>query len=217
MKLEKKQIMASKRFARFVSGFVRAYSFTFRLAIENEEEWKRHHEDGGAVLFCVWHQQFFAAIHHFYRYREYHPCVMISKSRDGEFIANVAEQFGWHPVRGSSSRGGAEALLYMIDMLKKNRLAGHVIDGPRGPAGIVKPGVIRMAQKSGAAIVPFGTISDKAWFFNSWDRFFVPKPFAKVRIRFRKKIELGRIKTREDFEKERLRLERIMRPDLLNF
>ena len=193
---------------------IRAYSWTFRIKVENEDDWLTHLKNGGTVLICIWHQQFFPAIRYFKKYQKYNPSLMISRSRDGEIIAGVAKRTGWHPVRGSSSRGGSEALHGMIDRLKASRLSGHVVDGPRGPAGIVKSGVIRMAHTTGAMIVPFYTSADRAWYMNSWDKFVLPKPFAKVTLRFGQMIKFDPSENNEDFEKQRLHLEKIMRMKL---
>ncbi len=92
-----------------------------------------YHRSGGRVLLCVWHQQFFCAIRHFQNYRELNPALMISKSKDGEMIAEVARRSGWHAVRGSSSNGGKSALRQMIECLRKSGLAAHIVDGPTGP------------------------------------------------------------------------------------
>ena len=139
---------------------------------------------------------------------------MISKSKDGEIIAGVAERTGWHPVRGSSSRGGSEALHGMIDRLKNSRLSAHVVDGPRGPAGIVKSGAIRIAHTTGAMVVPLYTSADRAWYMNSWDKFILPKPFAKVTLCFGEMLQFDPAENSENFEKQRLRLEKIMRSEL---
>jgi lysophospholipid acyltransferase (LPLAT)-like uncharacterized protein len=85
-------------------------------------------------------------------------------------------------VRGSSTRGGATALATILKALKKNPAVIHIVDGPTGPKGIVKPGLISMAQISGAVILPVFVSADRAWIMGSWDRFLVPKPFSKVTI-----------------------------------
>lgn len=169
---------------------------------------------GGRVLLCTWHQHFFAAIRHFQNYRDFKPALMISRSSDGEIIAGVAEKSGWHTVRGSSSRGGKEALRKMIAHLSRTRLAGHIVDGPKGPAGIVKAGVIRLAHAADAAIIPFYVSADRAWYFNSWDSFFLPKPFARVTISFGEMIKFNPVEDTNTFESQRLGLEKIMLPEL---
>lgn len=139
---------------------------------------------------------------------------MISKSNDGELIAGVAERSGWHTVRGSSSKGGKEALRKMVDRLRQYGLAGHIVDGPRGPAGQVKAGVIQMAHAADAVIIPFYASADRAWYFNSWDNFFIPKPFARVNISFGAMIKFTPTKDPDTFESQRLYLEKIMIPEM---
>lgn len=103
----------------------------------------------------------------------------------------------------------------VIGELKNSRLAGHIVDGPRGPAGQVKAGVIRMAHAAQAAVVPFYVSADKAWYFNSWDRFMLPKPFSKVLLRFERLVHLDPNVDEAGFESQREALERMMLPGLV--
>ena len=196
---------------------IRGYSWTFRLTLENEKGWREYLEQGGRVIVSVWHQQFFSVIRPFKDYAQYHPALMISKSRDGDIIAGVAARTGWFPVRGSSSKGGSEALAEMITRLKDTGLAGHIVDGPRGPCGIVKPGLIRMAQDADAAIVPVRVSAEKAWHLRSWDQFLIPKPFSRVTIGFADLIKPQPMKSAEEFEEQRARVEGIMLTWLVSF
>ncbi|HBH87932.1 MAG TPA: hypothetical protein DDY17_10095 [Syntrophaceae bacterium] len=209
-----KNIVTAKWFHSFLYRFIRLYSATFKMKIENEKEWMDYLRSGGRVLLCTWHQHFFAAIRHFQNYRDLKPALMISKSSDGEIIAGVAEKSGWHTVRGSSSRGGKEALKQMIDHLSRTRLAAHIVDGPKGPAGIVKAGAIQLAHTADAAIIPFYVSADRAWYFNSWDSFFLPKPFARILISFGEMIKFTPVEDSDTFESQRLYLEKIMLPEL---
>lgn len=209
-----KRILTSEAFIACTYRFIRAYSATLRLTVVDEEVWMRHLEGGGRVLLCAWHQQFFAAIRHFQAYRAYRPGLMISKSKDGDLIAGVASRTGWDPVRGSSSRQGREALYLMIEKLKDTGLAAHILDGPRGPAGVVKPGVIRLAHAAQAVIVPFWIEADRAWFFKSWDRFMLPKPFSRVTLRFGDMLRFEATSDEAAFEAQRRQLEDLMRPGL---
>jgi lysophospholipid acyltransferase (LPLAT)-like uncharacterized protein len=193
-----------------VYKFIRIYSLTYRLEVQNEDAWLDYLHNNGRIILCVHHQQFFPAIRYFQRYKKYKPGLMISRSKDGEFISAVANRSGWTTVRGSSSRGGPEALKGMINHLAEHRLAGHIIDGPRGPFGVVKPGAIRIAHATGSVLVPFYTRANRAWYFRSWDRFFLPKPFSKVILRFGEKIELKQTESTEEFEEQRKALEDIM-------
>jgi lysophospholipid acyltransferase (LPLAT)-like uncharacterized protein len=211
MTIKINEILSSKFSQWLLYKFIRIYSLTYRLEVENEAAWLEDYlQTNASIILCVHHQQFFAAIRYFQRYKNYKPGLMISQSKDGEFIAGVANRTGWTTVRGSSSRGGQEALKGMIDHLAKHRLAGHIIDGPRGPAGIVKPGAIKLAHATNSVIVPFYTRADRAWYARSWDSFFLPKPFSKVILRFGEKIVFKQTETSEAFEEQRKTLEDIM-------
>ncbi|NOY69456.1 MAG: lysophospholipid acyltransferase family protein [Deltaproteobacteria bacterium] len=209
-----KNFLTSRFFIRFLYHFARIYAFTFKLSVENEEAWKAHVERGGHVLLCTWHQQFFLFIRHFKTLARFAPGLMISKSKDGDLIAGVAKLSGWHPVRGSSSTGGRLAMNDMVEYVRKNGLGAHILDGPRGPAGIVKKGVIAIAAGADAMIVPVYAIAENAWFFKSWDRFMLPKPFSKVIIRYGDMIRPDRIGDQSSFEGRRKTLETIMAPAL---
>jgi hypothetical protein len=214
MRIKLVRLFTSEPFISFLYRFVQGYSWTFRLKVENEKEWMDYLENGGSVLLCTWHQQFFSVIRHFQNYKVFNPSIMISQSSDGEIAAGVAKRAGWNPVRGSSSRDGREALKKMIFKLKKSKLAAHIVDGPRGPSGKVKAGVIRLAHATDAVIVPGYAFAENGWYFNSWDKFLLPKPFSKVLIRFGKMIKFERVKDREIFEEQRKQLEEIMLPAL---
>jgi hypothetical protein len=141
---------------------------------------------------------------------------MISQSKDGDIIAGIAEKSGWHTVRGSSSRNGGQALKEMIGQLQLTGLAAHIVDGPKGPAGIIKAGAVSLARAAGAVVVPIYTASDRAWYFKSWDRFMLPKPFAKVHLRFGEMLDLSTGEGDEAFEDHRVRLQQIMQPGLIS-
>ncbi len=211
LKKKLKQSTASRGFQVIIYYLIRLYSWSFRFTIKNEEEWRNHLRNGGRVLLCTWHQQFFAAIRHFKIYETYRPSLMISQSSDGDIIAGIARLSGWHPVRGSSSKDGKIALDEMIKRLKAGGLAAHIMDGPRGPIGKVKAGAIRLALDADAVIVPFYVSADRAWFFNSWDKFFIPKPFAKVTLRYDAPIAILKPESEIDFELQRKKVEDIMK------
>lgn len=98
----------------------------------------------------------------------------------------------------------------MVGRLKRSGLAAHIVDGPKGPAGIIKAGVVSLARDTGAVVVPLYVTSDRAWYFNSWDRFMLPKPFAKVSLRFDKMMDLTTGQDEEAFERHRLQLQETM-------
>lgn len=207
-----RKIAITKFAGKVLYTIIRLYSATFRVKMENEPQWVDVLDKGGRVLICIWHQHFFIAVRFLSKYRKYKPCVMISRSLDGDIATRIVEAGGVSVARGSSSRGGKAALKGMIEMLSKNGLGAHILDGPRGPAGVVKPGAIAIAYGADAVLVPASVYADHAWYMKSWDRFFIPKPFAKITIRFYPKIKLTQLKNNNDFEKQRRDLENIMKP-----
>ncbi len=207
-----KFIIYTRPFIIFAYYLIRIYSLTFRFRIENEDQWQTLIKEKKTILLCTWHQQFFSAIRHYKTYAKYNPGLMISQSKDGDLISSVANRTGWHTPRGSSSKGGKKAMTAMIDHLNEYGFGAHILDGPRGPMGIVKSGIIRMAMETNAIIVPFYTSADRAWFFNSWDRFMLPKPFSRVYLSFGTPIRFD--SSEEGFEPQRRRLEKIMTPGL---
>ena len=210
MRIKIDRFLTSEVFISFFYRLILFYSWTFRLKIENDKDWMDFIKNGGVVLLCTWHQQFFSAARPFKKYKTFNPSIMISQSNDGEIVAKLALHNGWNPVRGSSSKGGMEALREMIKNLKENKLAAHIVDGPKGPSGVVKSGVILLAHATNAVIVPFSVSAEKAWHFNSWDKFLLPKPFSKVFLRFGEMIKFDRVKDRDAFESQRMRLEEVM-------
>lgn len=108
---------------------------------------------------------------------------MISRSFDGELIARVAQRLGYVPVRGSSSRGGAGALLSLHDELEKSASVVFTADGPRGPRYVAKPGAVLLARNSGVPLVAFHVALEQAWTVSSWDALMIPKPFSRGVVR----------------------------------
>lgn len=106
--------------------------------------------------------------------------VLVSRHRDGEILARVLDSLGYEAVRGSSTRGGAAGLRRMIEAGREGRPLAFTPDGPRGPARVPKPGVVRAASAAGLPVVPVGAASTRGWRLGSWDRFLVPAPAATV-------------------------------------
>ncbi|MDZ4182575.1 MAG: lysophospholipid acyltransferase family protein [Candidatus Cloacimonadaceae bacterium] len=107
--------------------------------------------------------------------------VLISSSKDGELIAGPVSELGYIPIRGSSTRQGSQALKEMIRRSREISLA-ITPDGPKGPVFTIHPGIYQIALLGKLPIIPIVAHADREWVFNSWDRFRVPKPFAKLTI-----------------------------------
>ncbi len=136
--------------------------------------------------------------------------ALISASRDGDLLADAIKRFDFDVVRGSSSRLGARAILQLTDVLALGRDVVITPDGPRGPAYELGPGIIFLAQKSGAPVVPVNIEYSSYWRLKSWDRFILPRPFSKVRVIIGQSHYVRSTSTPEEFETERLRLQGVM-------
>ena len=107
---------------------------------------------------------------------------MVSKSKDGQILSAALHLLGGRTVRGSSSRSGAAALLKMLKSSQDAPLA-MAVDGPRGPAEVVKPGCNYLRDKTGRDAIALSVNSEKKWILKSWDKTVIPKPFSKVTIK----------------------------------
>lgn len=184
---------------------VKGLSRTHKVAIVNPEHEHKVLMQDKSIIYASWHQRFFPGITLFAARKPI--AIMISRSRDGEFIASVINMLGWHAIRGSSSRGGQAALLQLKKRSLEGYRIGHIVDGPRGPFGVVKPGIIVMAQVTRLAIVPTITSPERFWQANSWDRFMIPKPFTRIIIRFDEPFYVPPDLDNDRFEEKRAALE----------
>ena len=129
--------------------------------------------DQSRFIYAFWHESLLAPVRFKARVR-----VLISKHADGELIAQAAQWLGVGVVRGSTTRGGGEALVELWDRSTRSHLI-FTPDGPRGPRRRIQPGIIIMASRSGLPIVPLGVAYTRAWRAKSWDKFAIPKPFCR--------------------------------------
>jgi lysophospholipid acyltransferase (LPLAT)-like uncharacterized protein len=195
----------------FAYYLCRLYFSLIRIRIVNEAPVLNRLKSGQKVIGAIWHQRIMLALGYAKKFGAYRPSVMISQSRDGDMIADVYSRFNFRPVRGSSSRGGKGALAVMIEDLSQNPFAVHVLDGPRGPKGVVKPGLVVMAQLSGVPIFPAYLSVNKAWVLNSWDRTLIPKPFSTITVRWGDPIVVPQDIDNDTFESTRKQIEQHMK------
>ena len=191
-------------------GLYRLWARTLRLQVEDPHDvigFVRQQP----VIFAIWHNRLLMLP------RVFDPTFptrqsygLISASRDGDLIAQFIERSGYGTIRGSSSRKGVIALRQLVETLAAD---GNVLvtpDGPRGPVYQVSQGIVFLAQKSGAPIVPIHMEYSSAWRLKSWDRFAVPRPFAKLRAIFGAPIRIPPLNGTEQFEAAQLRLQNAM-------
>jgi lysophospholipid acyltransferase (LPLAT)-like uncharacterized protein len=164
-------------------------------------------ESGRTYMIAFWHCYILLMV--FCRHRK--PItVMISRHRDGEYIASTMERFGVAASRGSSSRGGGEALRQMVELSDKGWNIAITPDGPRGPARVAQPGVVVAASRSGVPIIPIAVISDRKTRLRSWDGFEVPHPFSRVMFVYGEPITIPPLSLDDEIETWRLKVETAM-------
>ncbi len=134
---------------------------------------------------------------------------MISRSKDGDLAAGAAQRLGFDSVRGSSSRGGSTAMFQLVEAMQSLPLtsAGMLGDGPRGPARKLKMGALKIAQATGAPILPFAYGARRHKLFASWDRFMIPLPFSPLIVIFGEPFMIPSQISNEELEKLRQRVE----------
>ena len=166
-------------------------------------------DGGGISLGAAWHQDIFAGA---YFMRARRPVTMVSRSADGEIAANVIRRCGYVPVRGSSSRGGKEALAEMLEYLRTHRgvTIGLVVDGPRGPARRSKMGIIVLAREAGVPLYPLRIWAQRHILLRSWDRTMIPLPFNRILAWAGEPIVVPPDVNEEAMEQHRAELERRM-------
>jgi lysophospholipid acyltransferase (LPLAT)-like uncharacterized protein len=139
------------------------------------------------VIYSFWHRAVFASA---WLWRKTGIAVMVSRSFDGEYIARTIEKLGFVAVRGSSSRGGAKALLGLRSQLEQGNLVAFTIDGPRGPKYVAKPGPVLLSRASAFPMAAFYVALSDVWVLNTWDALMIPKPFSKALARFSAKMRV---------------------------
>lgn len=160
---------------------------------------------------CLWHNRLLILP---FVLRRFTPnrrgAALISASRDGDLLTDAIHRFGFDVIRGSSSKMGASALLQLTQVLSGGGDVVITPDGPRGPVYELGPGLVFLAQKTGAGVLPMNLEYSSCWRVRSWDRFILPRPFAKVRVTFGEVYHVAPTNTSEEFEAERLRLQERM-------
>jgi lysophospholipid acyltransferase (LPLAT)-like uncharacterized protein len=160
--------------------YVTVVGLTTRLRVHGQKKRDDMRTKGQRYIYCFWHQRqvFFTWSH-----RGDNASVLVSKSKDGELIAETMRLSRIDACRGSSSRGGAAAAREMIETVERGLDLGITPDGPRGPAREVKPGVLFLAQKLRIPILPLtNALSRRLEFKKSWDKFQVPLPFGRAAL-----------------------------------
>lgn len=185
-------------------ALIRAIGCTLRVEAPRREE----HYEGPALILALWHGPHFPVL---WAYRGRGAFVITSRSADGEILTRILHGYGYRTVRGSSKRGGQRATIELARRLREGADAAIAVDGPRGPRYQVKPGVVLLAKLTGAPIAPMAVGISSYWQIPSWDRYRIPKPFARAKLVPGPLMYVAAEASAEEMEAHRRQLEETLR------
>jgi lysophospholipid acyltransferase (LPLAT)-like uncharacterized protein len=126
---------------------------------------------------AIWHGDEIALIP---RFGHLGPTLLVSRSKDGEIMAKATRALGYQVTRGSSTRGAVGGMIALIKALREGHTIVLAVDGPQGPRGVCKPGIIRIVQKTQVPLFPVGVaVSHRYVFKNTWNQVYLPLPFSR--------------------------------------
>lgn len=187
------QIVASHAIRRLLG----LLAWSLKAEVHGWEHVQAAWRTGRPLLFATWHGNILSVF--LLRLHVQLPLLitMISRSKDGDLASEIGRRFGVLPVRGSSSRGGAQAVLAFRTTVRQEESRGrsvagiHLLDGPRGPRHQTKPGVLMLARQNNALIIPFLSGATPCHYARSWDRHAIPLPFSRCSLRFGAPVDPG--------------------------
>jgi lysophospholipid acyltransferase (LPLAT)-like uncharacterized protein len=192
---------------RLVGGYFKLLDWTTRKIILNGEYEEQVCKQRPFTCACFHGTMLYPV----YYCRRYPGVIMVSRSWDGELIDRCIRRWGYDSTRGSSSRGGREALWELIDMVKeRNYCSGLAVDAPRGPAEKVKIGIVIVARETEQPVVPLVSWATRQLQFGSWDRMILPLPFSTIVMAWAKPVEVPRGLTNDQYERLRQEVEENM-------
>lgn len=169
----------------FGALIARLWHATLRVRVEGGDAVSDLVRRDERFILCFWHRRLFSMpLAYPFKRQPKGVSILSSDSRDGERSAATWRWFGIHAVRGTASDDGAKALVRMIQAVREGYDFGITPDGPRGPLKELKPGVLALARKTGAWIVPVTIAYDRAFHLKTWDRMVIPLPFSLTVVRY---------------------------------
>lgn len=177
---------------------------TLRIETRNEAPIESYPENKNSFVVVFWHGSMLLP---WWWLRNKNCAALVSQSKDGDVLARLLQKWNYHLVRGSSSRGGKEAMVAMEDLITRGYTLCVTPDGPHGPGGEMKMGAIRAAQKTGVPIVPVAVKVGWKKILKSWDRFIIPLPFAKCIVACGDPIVINPQLDGDTLEQMRVRIE----------
>ena len=183
---------------------IRIICSTVKFDSEGLEHFDRIRDSGRLPVYTFWHDRIIGSAYYF---RQRDIVVLTSQSYDSEYTSRCIQRLGFGVIRGSSTRGGVQALVGMIRMMREGYEMAFTVDGPKGPRYEAKPGPVLLAKKTGNPIAPFTVEFKKCWKLKSWDRLQIPKPFTKAVVMAIDPIDVPSELSEEQVEEKRLELQ----------
>ncbi len=178
-------IMALIPVAAFI---IRVIGWTMRIQLIDPHQTAPQAKPTQKYIYAFWHNQQILST---YFFRNLGIRVLVSRSRDGDYISKVLEIFGFHTIRSSTSSGKVNALRGLARELRGGNHTAITPDGPRGPLYKAQPGAVFLGALSGKAVVPYGCAVDRVWkLHRTWDQFEIPKPFSKAVLVFGETVSI---------------------------
>ncbi|MBK1790189.1 lysophospholipid acyltransferase family protein [Persicirhabdus sediminis] len=201
-----------RRIGTAIGWLIRLYCLTLRYSVTGHDRIAAYNEQNRGVIALMWHNRLFSILPAWDRTRSKIRCtVLTSASKDGAMLAGVAGVYGHAAVRGSSSRRGVAALIALQKLIRAGENLFITPDGPRGPMYHMHAGALKLAESSGAPIVPVHIKYQKVWRLKTWDSFMIPVPFTKVDVEFAEAIEVPHGLDNDQLEDWRSRIEETMK------
>jgi hypothetical protein len=192
------------------AGSLKLLRRTLKFEYRNDDRIAELCKQGARFVLSFWHENIpmgaFAA-RHMMDLGVGYCATLTSLSQDGEYLTRTCHQFGIETVRGSSTRGGRDALKVLEQYIETRGHVGVAVDGPRGPRHKSKLGVAIVAKDTGAMILPLSIQYSNAWRLGSWDKSAIPKPFSKCIFTFHEPFVVSRKAGREELEAACARLD----------
>lgn len=158
---------------------LRSVYSTLEFEVTGTENQDKTWKAGRPVVFVTWHGRLLPLL---FLYRRQGIVMLVSQHRDGEYLTRLGVGLGYAAVRGSSTRGGFPALRELVREIRKGRSLAITPDGPQGPREKFKPGALQAARITGAPVIPVVAGTKRGWWVEGWDRFLIPKPFARIHV-----------------------------------
>jgi lysophospholipid acyltransferase (LPLAT)-like uncharacterized protein len=200
------QLRKAALIAATAAPLIRTLGTTYRWRVSGYENYESIVASGRQPIFAFWHGRILPAT---LFWKDRGIVVITSQNFDGEWIAGLIRRFGYGTARGSTSRGGARALVQLRRDLAEGKPAAFTIDGPRGPARVAQPGAVFLSGATGQPILPFHIEANRFWTAGRWDATQVPKPFSTVAVAIGEPIHVPDT-AEATIEAKRLDLERIL-------